>query len=220
MTGLLIVLSLYLVLTLGKSGEEQDDCKVLERIKTEDGTIEIVEETCKEGLPHTTNSDTIRMTKKNYESDGIKSLLVHERVHLDQKRNPEKWTKFYKQNWDYDITAKSPLPEHLTKLVRPNPDTAAAPFAIWRERYVFFPKMKEDMKLKTAEVQVWDLSENKEVDIPEQWKARFCDTSVGCPHQYEHPHELSAEFITLRPRSKAASQLFEWYNGDQKSLSL
>jgi hypothetical protein len=185
-----------------------EDCKILERIETEDGIIEIVDEECQEGLPHTTNANTIRMTYKRYKGAGIKELLIHERVHLDQKRNPEKWKKFYKQHWDYDILLKSPLPGHLTKQLRPNPDTADSPWAVWRERYVFYPYLN-DGTLKNAPVHVWDLEENKEVGIPEQWKARFCDPDKGCPHQYEHPHEMSAEFITLKSRSKAASQLFQ-----------
>ena len=202
-----MILAAYLFLI---SNGKDDDCVVLERIQTEDGTIEIVDETCQEGLPHTTDSETIRMTRAKYEGKRIDELLIHERVHLDQKRNRLKWLQFYKQFWDYDIVKESPLPSAYTKRLRPNPDTADAPWAIWRERYVFFP-YSDGGELKNAKVRVWDILEKKETSIPEQWKARFCDTEMGCPHQYEHPHEISAEFITKRPRSKAAGQLFQWH---------
>jgi hypothetical protein len=188
---------------------EPDDCSVIERIPTEDGWIEIVDEACKEGLPHTTDANTIRMTREKYDGKGITSLLVHERVHLDQKRRPEAWQEFYKQVWDYEIRQDSPIPEKYTKHLRPNPDTAAAPWAIWRQRYVFFP-YTETGELKSAPVRIWDMLENTFVAVPEQWKARFCDAD-GCPYQYEHPHEISAELLTKPNKSVGAAQLLRWY---------
>jgi len=187
-----------------------DECVVMETIQTEDGVIEIVDKDCKEGLPHTTDSNTIRMTKEKYAQEGLESLLVHERVHLDQKRNPQKWLNFYKQYWDYEVFLNSPIPVEYTKSLRPNPDTAANPWAVWRQRYVFFPYSEENGKLKDAVVRVWDILERKFVAVPEQWKARFCDAD-GCPYQYEHPHEISAEFIAKKQKSSAASQLMHWY---------
>ena len=44
------------------------------------------------------------------------------------------------------------------------------------------------------------------VEIPVEWKAEFCD-SRGCPHQYEHPHELSAELLTRSSAVPAANKL-------------
>ena len=113
---LVVILAAYLFLI---SNGKDDDCVVLERIQTEDGTIEIVDETCQEGLPHTTDSETIRMTRAKYEGKRIDELLIHERVHLDQKRNRLKWLQFYKQFWDYDIVKESPLPSAYTKRLRP-----------------------------------------------------------------------------------------------------
>jgi len=210
---LLVLMSLY----LHSISYESDDCQVLERISTENGIIEIVDDACKEGLPHTTNSETIRMTREKYESRGLDSLLVHERVHLDQKRNPLKWYRFYKQFWDYDIIKDSPSPvSEYTEKLRPNPDTSDAPWAVWRKRYVFFPYSTGSLKF--AEVRVWDLQEKREVGIPESWKAQFCD-GTNCPQQYEHPHEISAEYLTNRSRDsgkanaepEAVRQLFKWY---------
>lgn len=200
----------------GMENQQTDDCKVLERIPTEDGLIEIVDEWCKEGLPHTTDSNTIRMTRQKYDSQRLPSLLVHERIHLDQKRNPTKWAEFYKQYWDYDIQYESPVPDVYAKHLRPNPDTAANPWAIWRQRWVFFP-YTETGGLQAANVRIWDLFENTFVPVPEQWKARFCDAD-GCPHQYEHPHELSAELWTDPTKSVASAQLTRWYKAQRSPI--
>ena len=213
--GICIIITIAYLHLIGTAIEEKpvsnkNDCTVLERIPTEDGIIEIVNDECKEGLPHTTDSNTIRMTRKKYESRGLKQLLIHERVHLDQKRSPEKWQWFYKQYWDYDIQSESPIPAIYTQHMRPNPDTESQPWAIWRQRYVFFPYAEQPSQLKNAAVRIWDILENRFVPAPEQWKARFCDAD-GCPYQYEHPHEISAEFIANTQKSVAANQLRHWF---------
>jgi len=214
---LLFVFAIFACLyVVGSTVERFDECTVIERIPTKNGIIEIVNDECKEGLPHTTDSNTIRMTRAKYTNGNLEKLLVHERVHLDQKRNPEKWLDFYKRQWDYEVFQESPLPAIYTQRLRPNPDTALNPWSIWRNRYVFFPYAEEGTKLGDAVVKVWDIAEHKFVAVPDQWKARFCDVN-GCPHQYEHPHEISAEFLTKRPNSFAAKQVLEWYQKTNKS---
>lgn len=185
------------------------DCTVLRRIPTENGVVEIVDDTCQEGLPHTTDSETIRMTETTWESSRQAEILTHERIHLDQKRWPAKWSEFYKHVWDYDISNIPPpdLPRSIVAELRPNPDTRHAPWATWMGRYVFFPVYGNDERpLQSATVRIWDTIKRAFVEIPADWKAEFCD-SQGCPHQYEHPHELAAELLTLSSQSPAAKQL-------------
>lgn len=194
-----------------------DPCTVYRRIQTEDGIIEIVDEKCQEGLPHTSNSNTIRMTQARYDGPNLDTLLTHERVHLDQKRNPEKWRNFYKQVWDYDILKEAPpsVPSIYKNCVRPNPDTSDSPWAVWKNRYVFFPNYGEQGTLRSARVYVWDLVLQQQVGVPEQWKSHFCERDQ-CPHQIEHPHELSAEYIASNIRSDAAKQVLQYYNNPHK----
>jgi hypothetical protein len=149
------------------------------------------------------------MTREKYTSARLPSLLVHERVHLDQKRDPQPWLDFYKQHWDYDVQLVAPVPDIYAKHLRPNPDTASNPWAIWRQRWVFFP-YSETGTLRDAGVRVWDQLENRFVPVPEQWKARFCDAD-GCPYQWEHPHEMAAEFLTQPTKSVASNQLLRWH---------
>ena len=191
-----------------------DECTIEETIVTPNGTIQIVNAHCKEGMPHTTDADTIRMTRDTYTSKRKDSILVHERTHLSQKRNVELWKSFYKQYWNYDISFTPPtdLPETYIRMLRPNPDTTDSPWVTWNNRYVFFPN-SVDGTLKNAKVVVWDTVLNTEVPIPEKWKEFFCTSEDLCPYQYEHPHEISAEFLTDTQKSTASSILYNWIKG-------
>jgi hypothetical protein len=137
--------------------------------------------------------------------------LKHERVHLDQKLQPREWEAFYKRAWDYELL-DAPPPE-LRATIRPNPDTAGRPWALWRSRWLFFPEAAET--LKGAPVRVWDLDHKSLTTPPPEWIAFFCG-SRGCPHQYEHPHEISAELITEGADSEAATALFTWLNSQRQ----
>jgi hypothetical protein len=161
-------------------------------------------------LPHTTSSNTIRMTEAAYASPNAGRTLVHERVHLDQKRNRNDWIAFYKDSWKYTILRNMP-PELKHIDIRPNPDTNEAPWAVWNDRYVFFPNYGQQRSLKGAVVRVWDLQTRTFLsEPPAAWRAFFCSNAGDCPHQYEHPHEISAEYITEGSTSPAAVKLFNW----------
>jgi len=182
-------------------------CSALRRVPTENGLVEIVSPDCFQGLPHTADGNTIRMTESVWNSGRRDEILVHERVHLDQKQNPGAWAAFYKEAWDYELT--STPPPGLRSALRLNPDTAESPYAVWRSRYVFFVEDHPD--LRTAPVRVWDADQGALCAPPPEWNAFFCDTR-GCPHQWEHPHELSAEYLTLGSAAPAAQVLKKWRN--------
>lgn len=167
--------------------------------------IELVPPTVQDGLPHTTGPHTIRMTQHDYMSDRRDTILRHEYVHLAQKQDPQRWRAFYKQMWDYTLQTAPPagIPQSYIARLRPNPDTDDAPWAIWRNRYIFFPVYRDATKqLRDPIVHVWDLETRQFVPIPDAWKRAFCGTA--CPHQYEHPHEMAAEFLTHASNAPAA----------------
>lgn len=203
----LSIISLYTIIRWFDS----DDCQVLRTIETKDGIIEVVNQTCQEGLPHTTGPNTIRMTETALHDPRAASTLVHERVHLDQKRNRSSWYEFYKTAWEYTISALPPpgLPYKYQYDLRPNPDTSDAPWAIWRNRYLFFPNYGPQRTLKEAIVQVFDLQERKLIEAPSEWRAAFCSGNT-CPHQFEHPHEIAAEYVALKMKTPASAKLFAW----------
>lgn len=180
-----------------------------ETVWLDDGVrIELVPSTVQDGLPHTTGPHTIRMTRHDYMSDRRDTILRHEYVHLAQKQDPQRWRAFYKQTWDYTLQTTPPDGIHQSYIVRlrPNPDTDDAPWAVWRNRYVFFPVYRDATKqLRDPIVHVWDLDTRQVVPIPDAWKRAFCDNGgAACPHQYEHPHEMAAEFLTHLSSAPAA----------------
>jgi hypothetical protein len=207
--GAVILLGLFVYYVYNPS-----DCKVVTTISTPDGLVEIIDPKCKEGLPHTTDKNTIRMTKSIWDSHRRDEVLVHERIHLSQKQDPEIWAEFYRRYWDYEIFAQPPtsIPQKYIDNLRPNPDTDNAPWAVWRKRYLFFPNYENPAlpTLKNPEILVWDIQEKRVVSVPAEWSALFCVDGI-CPNQYEHPHELSAEFLTKHNQSVAGKQLAEWW---------
>jgi hypothetical protein len=190
-----------------------DECRVLRVIQTSNGIVEIVEAACKEGLPHTTGPNTMRFTEAAWNDGRREETLVHERVHLAQKRAPHDWAEFYRRVWDYELFERPPFSipgDSITKL-RKNPDTESAPWAVWRRRYVFYP-YSADGGLRNASVRIWDLEQKKHLESPpDEWRAFFCADNDLCPYQYEHPHELAAEYIAKNHTSSAAMNLFAWH---------
>lgn len=209
-----VLLLLWLVRQYISIDEMFDECSVLETIRLSDGVVlEIVDEKCKEGLPHTSSSSTIRMTRDVYKSPRRDEILRHEQVHLAQKRDLATWYTFYKSQWDYECLKYPPahIPAALRSALRRNPDTADAPWALWRKKWLFFPVSNREGALRDSRVVVWNIETQKEVDVPEEWKTQFCDAS-GCIHQYEHPHEIAAEIWTsMKSRSPAAVKLFKFH---------
>jgi hypothetical protein len=197
---------------------EADECKVLETIQTPNGMVQIVNDECKEALPHTTDKNTIRMTKSIWSGSRRNDVLFHERVHLEQKRAARDWAEFYRRYWEYDISAKPPtdLPASFVRNLRPNPDTRAEPWAIWRRRYLFFPNYANAAapSLKDIRVHVWDMHEKRLIPVPDEWKEIFCHEG-SCPYQFEHPHEISAEFLTSDNHSSASTRLQNWWNANK-----
>lgn len=208
---LLVALVICILVVLYYKYWKKDVCSPVRTIQTEDGVIEIVSPACQEGLPHTSDSNTIRMTETAYADSRSATTLKHERVHLDQKRNPLLWSEFYRRFWEYDLRTDAPhsLPKEYVKQLRPNPDTADNPWAVWRNRWVFFPTYGPDATLRRAKVRVWDMKTEMLVTPPPEWRAMFC-VSNNCPHQFEHPHELAAEYIAEGSESVAAVKLFSW----------
>jgi hypothetical protein len=198
---LFIILLFYVMLTPALP------CKVLERLPYKDGTtIEVVNDTCLEGLPHTSNINTIVMPLSVWRSERREDTLRHELVHIRQRRDRTLWYDFYKNDWEY-VPVSCP-PELDRSTMRPNPDTDDTPYMAWRGRWIFIPLYNEDRTLRNANVHVYDMKVGAFVDIPPEWTAFF---SAGL-RQYEHPHEISAEFLTTRRICPASKKLYDFFS--------
>ena len=202
--GLLLILGVVFYILYNRN-----TCRVIRTLRTDDGIIEIVNEECQEGLPHTTTMNIIRMAESVWNSGRSKEILKHERVHLDQKRRPHEWEEFYRSAWNYELLT-SPPPDLPSVDIRPNPDTVGKPWALWRGRYLFYPQYGPEHTLRKAPVRIWDMKEKQHTTLPPEWRSEFCHKG-SCPHQYEHPHEMAAEYITNGSTSASAVKLFRWF---------
>jgi hypothetical protein len=172
-------------------------CAILDRFED----IEIVEDSCEDGLPHTTDADTIRIPRSMWETASPttrETTLRHERIHLDQRRRPSEWATFYRDAWGYTVSPTPPasIPPDVLETVRGNPDTWPARWAIWRGRYCFVPTYADlhAPRVRNAETRVWDLQTRSWAPRPAAWEAFFCQSKTGqCVYQSEHPAEISAE---------------------------
>ena len=181
-----------------KEARKNADCKPINKIHLKLGNVSTwiwtMPKSCEQGLPHTRGVDVIAIPI-NFPQDRLPPLLDHERVHLLQRMMPDSWAKFYKQKWDYTIYKEPPfgMPSDLIKYKRGNPDTSDAPYACWKSRYWSVPIYSAGLSLKDAQIKWWDQETGSVSDIaPDEWTVFFGKKT----HQCEHPHELSAEFLS------------------------
>jgi hypothetical protein len=179
---------------LARKGQQ---CRILRTEKDGPNVVEIVSPSCEDGLPHTVRPHTIRMTEEVWNSSRKETILVHERVHLQQRQNPETWRRFYEEHWGYTFPDDVP-PEVANRTdIRANPDTADSPFPVWQQRYWFVEVYDDPVNpaLRHSHVEIWDTRTQSWLrNPPVEWQRFFCEDS--CPHQIEHPHELAAEYST------------------------
>jgi hypothetical protein len=209
--------------SLDKLARKDQSCTVLlthDDDDIEDAVVEIVDGTCEQGLPHTSDKNTIRMTLDSWNNESRRhTILKHERIHLLQKRDPEAWKQFYTQHWGYTHLLESPpplIPSSITEMMRSNPDTVQHPWVCWQNRYWFIPAYNDPAHptLKDTTSRVWDQVLQNFVDTPHEWKMLFC-SEEGCPYQFEHPHEISAEYLSSdqQPQTPAFASLRSWFHG-------
>jgi len=129
--------------------------------------------------------------------------LRHEMVHISQRRNRDAWYHFYKDEWDYEVYAGE-IPDELRD-IRPNPDTADAPYIVWKKRWLFAAVYGTRRTLRNARIVVWDLERSALTDIPAEWRS-FFESPYTKLNQYEHPHEISAEYVTNGNKNTVAAQ--------------
>jgi len=175
-------------------------------------TIDIVDESCEDGLPHTVGPNRIRMTQSVWNGDSREQILAHERIHLFQKRNQAAWRQFYTEKWGYthfEREAPPDAPEGTADTVRSNPDTSDSAWVCWQNRFWFVPVYRNpaNPKIKETETRVWDNRLKAWTSLPPEWRAFFCEDH-RCPNQLEHPHEISAEIASDPQSWKTPASLY------------
>ena len=220
--GLFLLLLLLLLLLLHRGGQEgftgsgEDaeaaqrnararrgaDCVPLRRVLDPKGappntTLTIVPDSCEGGLPHTVDAHTVAMPARFREED-VEAVMPHEGVHLRQRRAPRTWARVYATAWGAELRPEGPppgLPTRLRARRRFNPDTAAAPWWVWRGRWWPVPQFAEEdtPSVPRAVVAWWDASTGAvhEGTPPPEWRAFFGEDL----RQPEHPAEIAAEMV-------------------------
>jgi hypothetical protein len=84
----------------------KNNCQPIKIINKKDYNINIVRNNCEDGLPHTIDQNTI-VIPENIDFNNI-NLINHEKVHLNQRKNINKWIEFYKKYWNYTIHKNPP----------------------------------------------------------------------------------------------------------------
>ncbi len=199
-------------------------CRVLQSFADPElagAVVEIVDASCESGLPHTIGTNRIRIPESAWNSSAERrqGILRHERVHLLQRRDPAAWEAFYRDVWQYTTHAEPPAALRAAN-IRGNPDTFPHRWACWKGRYWFVPVYAEgpNIRLQDASVRIWDAVAGTWLDEPPyEWRTAFCDERGRCPHQSEHPAEISAEYVTdldtwTTPAAMSLRRFFSQFN--------
>ena len=177
-------------------------------------TIITTSKSCESGMPHTRAGNRIIIPDSI--PDPLQAeIIAHELVHIYQRRYPDAWIKFYKNNWSFDFPASPPvgMPASVKEARRSNPDTFTLPWPRWRNRYWPVPVYTDPQfpSLRGAITVWWDAEDSKVMtDPPGGWTAFF-----GRPTQDEHPHEIAAVLIVaVDTATEAGRRLMSWWRSE------
>lgn len=175
-------------------------------------TIVSVSKSSEDGLPHTRDGDRIYIPDSVLMTDRAHTIR-HEMVHIYQRRDPQRWTQFYRRAWGFELHQEPPtdMPPWIVKTRRSNPDTWRDPWPCWQGRVWPVAVYRDPVypSLRAADVIWWD-SWRREVlrAPPADWIAFF-----GHPAQPEHPHEIAAVILTNEDNSsEAGRRLLNWWH--------
>ncbi len=178
------------------------NCKEVKKIMRPDlgaGVfIQIVDDSCFEGLPHTLDVTTIVIPSSLYEKGGIElnDVLKHEQVHLMQRNDIMSWKQFYDRfKWKIYNKLWFEIPKDLFERIRFNPDTSNERYGIWNQRYLFLSCYKDSTypQIKESELIIYDL-EDKRVLERGTFPPDYYDWMKI--NQADHPHEIFAELMS------------------------
>lgn len=168
----------------------------------------ITNESCEGGLPHT-HGNTIILSERvfKFSNEQFTRTLVHEYIHVWQRRSPEQFAILYKK-WDFE-PYNGTLPADLVAIVRNNPDVSGQ--WIWKNQYILLPTYIGNIGMSAAYVMYNTQTGTVDVD------SSAVRTAFGpAATQPEHPAELAATILTelildkLVPRTVYEEAAAEW----------
>jgi hypothetical protein len=159
-------------------------CNSVEMLK--DVMIVVLHPSADNGFPHTRPLDCVcihpAIVQKN-----LKETLIHESIHIHQRRNPSLWDSVCrKEGWE----PCRAVPPRWVEQCRINPDTMLCPFWAWEGFHVPLPlfRSKTPSGLGDVTVQWWDRRMGSLFkEPPMSFQNRY-----GANPQPEHPFEVLA----------------------------
>jgi len=143
------------------------------------------------GLPHTRPPHYICLPI-NIPDSVLSKTLLHERIHLSQRKYPEKWQALFKIAWNMTPWYGT-IPGRLRHLQRINPDLINIPLYAWKNEWVVFSVFTSSTPKTLSEVKrVWWHIPSSTIhnDPPPGWVTFFGDNPHG-----EHPYEIAAYLL-------------------------
>jgi hypothetical protein len=155
------------------------------------------------GLPHTRPPGYICLPSTINKASLDKTLL-HERVHLSQRRYVKEWNAFFEKEWKMKVWSGS-LPEKLEESRRLNPDLMQVPFYIWRDKWVTYGAFNDTQNptLQNASTVWYDIETKVTSKMPPTGWTDFFGPLISD----EHPWETSAYLVTDKNNSPAYKAL-------------
>jgi len=152
--------------------------------------IVIMDPSAEGGMPHTRPPNIICIPAY-YPESKLQETIAHELIHIDQRRNPARWTQ-RAENEGWKKVDDLAIPKDLRDRCRLNPDTFLSRFWAWEGRYVPLPLYKREDKpdLRDIAIRWYDLKEEIiQVVVPQSFTRRY---GVKDSSSMEHPYELWA----------------------------
>jgi hypothetical protein len=155
------------------------------------GQVLWLDPTADGGLPHTRPPGYICLPA-NIPIGSLSTTLLHERVHLHQRRYPELWIKFVGDNWSMTPWFGK-LPREIESARRINPDLMENTFFTWNGVWVPVCLYNDvgNPSLSQASTNWYNVNlKTTTRSAPDGWYSFF-----GHVVDDEHPWELSAYYI-------------------------
>lgn len=150
----------------------------------------ILDPSAEGGMPHTRDPGIICFPAY-YPDSRIAVTLKHELVHIDQRKNKDKWRKrLLTEGWT--VEENTVVPEEWKERCRLNPDTLDCRFVAWEGRYIPLPLFEREDKpnLRDISIRWWDKQEKTLlVKPPTSYIYRY---GIRGKSEMEHPFELWA----------------------------
>jgi hypothetical protein len=157
------------------------------------GQVLWMDPTADNGLPHTRPPGYICLPASLKDGPVFLMTLLHERIHLHQRRYPDIWSTLFNRLWNMKEW-DGKLPDKLEQNRRLNPDLLPVPFYIWKDTWVPYASFNDPVNpdLNHAPTVWYNVQQGTISKIPPMgWTEYF-----GKITNDEHPWEIAAYYLS------------------------